>query len=772
MNYPVVFGKYVLLERINVGGMAEVFKAKTFGIDGFERILAIKRILPNMADDEEFINMFVDEARIAVQLAHNNIVQIYELGKYEQQYYIAMEYVSGKDLRQVLDRFRKNEKTFPVAEAAYIATKICDGLDYAHRKNDPTGKPLNFIHRDVSPQNILMGYEGDIKITDFGIAKAEDRASKTQAGVLKGKFGYMSPEQVRGLDIDRRSDIFAVGILMYEMLTGKRLFVGESDFATLEKVRNAEITPPREANPQLSEDLEKVMMKALAAERDERYQWASELSEALQRYLIIDNTIFTGKKLAELLSQEYAEDIEQEKKRMEEYKKLPVPATHDVISGANTMRNAPKAAKSSRDWNESDRTMIFESGFASDGASTTHGGPLPDIPTGPGVESSAPRRGEHTTARARRKRNRLLALTFAAAVVVLGLIGVLLGLLLNPAGRYGTLMLTSEPTQDVEVFLDGKKIASHTPSTVRDIPIGPHKLLARSTGYQDKAYVFELEAAAPAMIAISLEPLNAGTVEVVSEPEGAEVRIAGLQKGSTPLTLKDIDIKAPLVMDIVKAGFRTETVSVNFKPGERSQTVKVTLQPLVTTANVQPETNLPKNKDASLKVQSTPGDAEVYLNQELKGKTPLEIKDLDSEATYSLAIRKPGYVEYSKPVSFEAKKQEEVTVQLHREREVEGVPKVAVTPKPEKKKPAAVATPEGCEGASAMLSLMAQGAADCKVKVGELDLGVAPFFKRQAPAGNKCPIVVTCPDGKVYQSTLSLKAGGEVKLIIKPEDWK
>ncbi|MEZ4270530.1 MAG: serine/threonine-protein kinase, partial [Myxococcota bacterium] len=216
MSYPIAFGKYLLLDRVNIGGMAEVYKAKAFGVEGFERILAIKRILPNMADDSEFINMFVDEARIAVQLSHANIVQIFELGKFENQYYIAMEYVSGKDLRQILDDYRKRKEFIPLSAAAYLASKVCEGLDYAHRKTDPSGRPMNVIHRDVSPQNILVSYEGAIKLVDFGIAKAEDRASKTQAGVLKGKFGYMSPEQVRGMEIDHRSDIFAVGILLYE----------------------------------------------------------------------------------------------------------------------------------------------------------------------------------------------------------------------------------------------------------------------------------------------------------------------------------------------------------------------------------------------------------------------------------------------------------------------------------------------------------------------------------------------------------------------------
>src|SRR5579863_176277 len=275
MKKPIPFGKYLLLERINVGGMAEVFCAKAFGVEGFEGILAIKKILPTMVEDNEFIQMFIDEARISVLLNHANIVQIHELGQHDENYYIAMEYVSGKDLRSILERYRRRKEIMPTAQAVYIASRICDGLDYAHRKKDSRSADLNIVHRDVSPQNILISYEGDVKIIDFGIAKAANRAQKTQAGILKGKFGYMSPEQVRGLPIDRRSDVFAVGVILYEMLTGEKLFVGESDFSTLEKVRNAEVPLPRQFNPNIPAGLEKVVLKALAREQEDRYQWSS-----------------------------------------------------------------------------------------------------------------------------------------------------------------------------------------------------------------------------------------------------------------------------------------------------------------------------------------------------------------------------------------------------------------------------------------------------------------------------------------------------------------
>jgi serine/threonine protein kinase len=285
LNQPTPFGKYYLLERINVGGMAEVFKAKVMGVEGFERIVALKRILPHIAEDEEFITMFIDEAKIAVQLQHANIAQIFDLGKVDEAYFIALEYVHGRDLRGIFDDLHRHTQTMPLPQVCFVIMQVCEGLDYAHNKRDAQGRALNLVHRDISPQNVLIGYEGEVKLIDFGIAKAAGKASKTQAGILKGKFGYMSPEQVRGLPIDRRSDIFALGIILYEMLTGQRLFVGESDFSTLEKVRNVEIVPPSSLNAKIPEPLERIVLKALAKDVEDRYQNALDLHDDLQAFL-------------------------------------------------------------------------------------------------------------------------------------------------------------------------------------------------------------------------------------------------------------------------------------------------------------------------------------------------------------------------------------------------------------------------------------------------------------------------------------------------------
>jgi CheY-like chemotaxis protein/tRNA A-37 threonylcarbamoyl transferase component Bud32 len=238
------FGRYTLLEKIAAGGMAEVFKARMRGEEGFEKIVAIKRILPHMADNDDFITMFVDEAKLAAQLTHNNLIHIYDLGKVDQYHYIAMEYVEGKDLRSILKLGSERDFALPPELALFVASKIANALDYAHRRVGMDGKELNLVHRDVSPQNILISFEGDIKLCDFGIAKAATKVSQTQTGALKGKLQYISPVLAWGKKIDRRTDIFSLGIVLFEMLTGERLFTGDTDLTILEQVRDARVVAP------------------------------------------------------------------------------------------------------------------------------------------------------------------------------------------------------------------------------------------------------------------------------------------------------------------------------------------------------------------------------------------------------------------------------------------------------------------------------------------------------------------------------------------------
>jgi len=280
-------GDYIIEEKIASGGMAELFKAKKKGVEGFEKTVAVKRILPNVAEDREFIEMLIDEAKIASQLNHPNIVQILDLGIKEGTYFIAMEYVHGKDLRTILKTLNSKGKLIPYELSAYIAMKICDALYYAHNKNDNFGRPLKIVHRDVSPQNILISYEGEVKLTDFGVAKASSKLHQTIAGQIKGKMLYMSPEQSKGSkDIDARSDIYSLGCVLFEMVTGKKLFMAESEMAVLERVQKGKVVKPTKLNPEIPSQLESIILKALKFKPSERYQNALEMRKDLEKFIL------------------------------------------------------------------------------------------------------------------------------------------------------------------------------------------------------------------------------------------------------------------------------------------------------------------------------------------------------------------------------------------------------------------------------------------------------------------------------------------------------
>jgi len=276
------YGPYRLLERVAVGGMAEVFKAKRSGVEGFEKVVAVKRILPHLSDNKEFVDMFVDEAKMVAGLTHPNIVQIFDLGRIEKSYYIAMEYVQGRDLRSILRRARERGARVPLDLCALIASGVCAALEYAHRKKDDRGQPMMTVHRDISPQNILISFEGDVKLTDFGIAKAASKATVTEAGALRGKLLYMSPEQAWGKPMDRRSDLFSLGIVFYEMVTDHKPFLGSSEVSILETVRECKVAPPRSLNGEIPPALERVVMKALERDPERRYQDAAEMYRDLE----------------------------------------------------------------------------------------------------------------------------------------------------------------------------------------------------------------------------------------------------------------------------------------------------------------------------------------------------------------------------------------------------------------------------------------------------------------------------------------------------------
>ena len=279
------FGQYILVEKIATGGMAEVWKARMRGVEGFEKIVAIKKILPHLSDNQEFVDMFIDEAKLAAQLNHNNIIHIYDLGKIGEYFYIAMEYIEGHDLKSILRRAQEFAEPMPVQLALSIAAKLAGALDYAHRRRGFDDQELGIVHRDVSPQNVLISYEGDIKLCDFGIAKAATKASHTQAGALKGKLQYMSPEQAWGRPIDRRSDIFSVSSVLFEMLAGRKLFAGESELSILDQVREANVVAPSTYNDEIGHEVDAIVLRGLEKDPAARYQTAGQMAKEIESVL-------------------------------------------------------------------------------------------------------------------------------------------------------------------------------------------------------------------------------------------------------------------------------------------------------------------------------------------------------------------------------------------------------------------------------------------------------------------------------------------------------
>jgi serine/threonine protein kinase len=649
MRQPISFGKYLLLERINVGGMAEIFLARSRGVHGFKRILAIKKILPTMAEDEEFIAMFVDEARIAAELSHAGIVQIFELGKFEDDYYIAMEFVHGKDMRFIQERLARERRPIPVSLASWIVLKICEALDYAHTKKDPSGRPLGIIHRDVSPQNVIISYEGEVKICDFGIAKAANRSQKTQAGVLKGKFGYMSPEQVRGLPLDGRSDIFTVGTLFYEMVTLERLFVGESDFSTLEKVRNADVVPPSTYNRDVPEELEEIILRALSKEVEDRFQSTAEFGDAVQAFML-KNEISSAREISNFMKEKFAVELEAELRRLDEYQELPEadlqvpegslrpglsPAEPDNVDlDAKTLIFAssevgpekpkklapppiPKSRRSSPPANPSPsaeaspelldaKTMIFQdpdiqpeediSELPTKGVMDRPDLRLIETGTADGV----PRAGGARTRSLREK------LFFPMAVFVALLLGWSLFVTTRlqqrrPVAVSPELELITWPSTDVKVFLDDTQVASDTPFIARDMTPGVHSLRVERKGYEQVEKRFELSTGTRMVMELSLKKT------ALPEPE-----------------------KPP-----------------EEKPPEEKP----------------PETT-PEKQATVLIVDSDPAGATVYLDGKKIGKTPLRKADIKPKARAKVYITYRGYKSGSKTLRIKSGEEHEVRLVL------------------------------------------------------------------------------------------------------------
>ncbi len=295
--------RYTITERLDHGGMAEVFRGVAESMEGFKKNVAIKRVLPNLTKNQKFVAMFLDEAKLSLYLQHANIVQVFDISRTpDNAYFLVMEFVDGCNLKSLIERQKQKGKRIEVAHAIYMMIECCKALHYAHSLEDPeNGEPLGIVHRDISPPNILLSKNGEVKLVDFGLAKANTQLEQTDQGVVKGKFSYLSPEAASGLEVDHRADVFAVGIILWELFTGKRLFYGDTDYQTVELVRNARIPSITQHNPGVEAEIEEVIRKALARDPEERYQSAADLGDALAQYLFSRRMKVTARDISALV---------------------------------------------------------------------------------------------------------------------------------------------------------------------------------------------------------------------------------------------------------------------------------------------------------------------------------------------------------------------------------------------------------------------------------------------------------------------------------------
>lgn len=531
---PRQFGKYTLLKALAKGGMAEVYLALQRSVAGFEKLVVIKRILPELSRDQAFVEMLLHEARVAATLSHPNIVQTFDVGEVEGTYFIAMEHIHGEDIRAVVRAMRRVGLTdFPLEHALSIVLGVCAGLAYAHERRDLEGRPMQIVHRDISPQNILLTFDGDVKVVDFGIAKSVEVAraerSNTRSGGLKGKVPYMSPEQAAGQPIDHRSDIFSTGVVLFELSTGRRLFKAKTEYDTLKLICEREYPRPSRVRPDYPESLELIVMKALSRDISRRYQSARELQSDLENFIRAERIAASTVHLGNWMKMLFEDKIAEQKEALQDAKQLA-----DVLAAQ---------------YSEPDRASMYGMASISGTGPGTSSGTSPG--TSPGTGS-----GVHTTA----------AATFDATGSAVGLqphkassplvrwllVG---GVVLAVGGGGGYLVVSGALSQ-------GSDDVASAMTTVEPDPTD-----------------------GPALV-------QKGKLEITTEPKGCDVWINGeLQKSVTPTTLENLPLGRAIDVKLSKQGFESYREKMTFEAEElaRKIHIKMTKGSVTVVLEVRPE---------------------------------------------------------------------------------------------------------------------------------------------------------------------------------------
>jgi serine/threonine protein kinase len=500
------FGRYELLRKIATGGMAELFLARAAGPEGFEKLLVVKLILPHLAASEEFVDMFLHEARVAVRLSHPNIVQIFDLGEAEGTYFIAMEYIHGDDVRRLWKRSVEAGIPIPVPLACRIACDAAAGLDYAHKMVDSAGRPLQIIHRDVSPQNLLVSFEGAVKVADFGIAKASDRVSHTRTGVVKGKYSYMSPEQAAGKAIDQKTDQFALGVVLYELLTRKRLFKRPTEVETITAVAECKVLPPSQVDPRVPDELDRIVLTALARRPEDRYPDLAAMRQALEDWFLAERQPGSTAHLQAYLSSLYADRLERER-----------------ASGGLLLDAEPSSSASAR------RRGASASRRARAGRAVWDSEPAGQVPRDSKLVSWA---GGFLAVLAGGAA--LLPLARAPRSSPRGAV--------EAAAALGEIRVETAPP-GARVLLDAKELSGRTPTAAGHVPLGDHQGVAALDGDRDETRSLRLQKGGEvALLSVPLSQTRSVPPPAGTPSSAPEAHLAGLPALGRPAVRAAVEI--------------------------------------------------------------------------------------------------------------------------------------------------------------------------------------------------------------------------------------
>ena len=581
MTDAAAFGKYLLLERVSRGGMAEVYKAKAAGDGG--AIFAIKRILPHMAENADFIRMFVDEAKICGRLKHPNVCETHALGQVEGAYFIAMEYVCGKDLRELQVRLRQRKTIASPEMVAYLGREICAGLDHAHRKADADGRPLGIIHRDVSPQNVLVSYEGALKIIDFGIAKAESRTVHTRAGVVKGKLGYMSPEQARAQPLDRRSDLFSVGTVLYELATGQRLFHGDNDLEMLERIRNPVVATPSSVNPGVPAELERIVMRALSRDPETRYQWASEMAADLEAFAAAQPTRIGAADVAAWMRGLFPVELARETAVLAAQRAVTSAVADDHEEGVREETGlyetridaVPAGAEAARETSISLDALLDSSMIVSIDPLAAAADPGPAAGNAPWSEPSAtPHRGEMVLRGPVPRRAARWDAAAAIGLCAAAAIGFYVQQRRDTRPATGALVIMTSSGAG-ELVIDGRSrgpIAAGA-ITLKDVSLGEHELVVRGPGapYARRVRIVPGDVSVVAVPPPPPAPLETGVLRIElsgHRGEAVQIYVDGALAGGDPAAPIALRADTAHELRVEQRGMTSRTFTVRVAPGE------------------------------------------------------------------------------------------------------------------------------------------------------------------------------------------------------------